>query len=90
MKGIFASILASYASAVCLKQSGSNCSDLCTIPAMCPPYSSTETLNKADFTHDSVIIWLHGAGGCPSEYQATFNAALPEVNRNFDLFTPIA
>lgn len=38
-------------------------------PAAMMPTADNDTLNASDFTHEKVIIWMHGAGGAPSSYQ---------------------
>ena len=59
-------------------------------PAAMMPSFSDEPLKESDFKHDTVLIWLHGASELPSYYQQIFDDNLPKLNRNFDLFTPIA
>jgi hypothetical protein len=82
----FASLLTAYASAIqltleveqastCVNNAETKCANW---PAAMMPTTNPDTpLNASDFTHDTVLIWLHGAGGVPSYYQGIFDVALP-------------
>ena len=76
----FGTLLTAYATAIQLsleveQASTSNCvsSDVVNCAkwpaAMMPTANPDAPLKASDFPHNTVFIWLHGAGGAPSDYQ---------------------
>jgi hypothetical protein len=74
----FTSLLAAYATAIQLSlevEQASNCVSSASVDcsiwptAMMPQTNPDAALRASDFPHGTVFIWLHGAGGAPSDYQ---------------------
>lgn len=51
----------------CVNSATVNCASWSA--AMMPTANPDAPLKASDFPHNTVLIWMHGAGGAPSDYQ---------------------
>jgi hypothetical protein len=68
-------LLTAYATAIqlsaeqastCVNSATTNCASWPA--AMMPTTNPDAPLKASDFPHNTVLIWMHGAGGAPSDY----------------------